>query len=133
MLLGNLGLYIITAGVILSAFTALNANIYTVSHLLYALGRDGRAPRHLALTWRGRSPVISVLLAGCLAAVLVFSGRLKMLLAFSSFFFMAIFALVSLVAYRAKGRVGPLLSLIGLIVFSAVLATEILLKLAATV
>jgi len=54
MLLGNLGLYIITAGVILSAFTALNANIYTVSRLLYALGRDGRAPRHLALTWRGK-------------------------------------------------------------------------------
>ena len=126
VLLGDAGLYVITAGAILSAFTALNANVYTVSRLLYALGRDGHAPRSLAHTWRGRSPIASVVLAGCMAAALAISGKLKLLLALSSLSFMAIFALVSLAAFKARRGLAPIASLAGLTLFSAVLAPEIL-------
>ncbi len=126
-ILGRVGVCVVAAGAVLSAFTALNANVYTVSRLLYALGRDGLAPRYLALTWRGRSPPLAVAVAGTMACALALTGALKALLALSNLFFLAIFASVSYAAIKAGEGIVAKASVVCIALLSASILKSFLL------
>jgi amino acid transporter len=61
-LLGNIGLTVAAAAVMMSVFGALNGNLLVGPRLLYAMGRDGLAPNALArLHAPFNTPVIAVL------------------------------------------------------------------------
>src|SRR5205085_683316 len=74
-LLGPLGGAVISGAIAISTFGALNGNLLVGPRLLFAMGRDGMAPRRLAAVHpRYHTPVVATLVLAVWSAALVLIG-----------------------------------------------------------
>ncbi|RLE48085.1 MAG: hypothetical protein DRJ18_02465 [Candidatus Methanomethylicota archaeon] len=116
--LGSAGVMSVTASAVLSAFTALNANMFVVSRLLYALGRDGVIPSIFSVTGRRGIPILAIITSAILSGLLIIFGSLRLLLGLANLMFFVIFIAVSIAAFEAGFRSVPLLAIITLSIFA---------------
>jgi amino acid transporter len=71
-LLGDIGVALAAAAIMISVFGALNGNLLVGPRLLYAMGEDGLAPRALgAVHPRFHTPAVAILVMAAWAALLV--------------------------------------------------------------
>lgn len=93
-LMGRAGGAFVAVGVMISAFATLNGSILTGARVPYATARDGLFPRALGnLHARFRTPVVSIVAQGVIAAAFALTGTYEALatkVIFSEFLFYAL-------------------------------------------
>lgn len=111
---------LMSAIVITAVLSALNANIYNSSRMLYELARNGEGPRFLKRTARNKTPVVGVILCGALgsaaalAELFVHADMFTMLAGSAGATVMFIYLLIACAQIRfrrraeAEGRVLPM-------------------------
>jgi len=119
--MGSIGGMLLGIGGLLATSSAFNASLYGSSRMMFALARDGLAPRKLVkLSEKTRVPYISILSTSFIITILAVAGVLQEVATLSSLFFLIIFFMVNLSAFKLsiKNTINSnaLLSMIALII-----------------
>ena len=88
---GIRGRQIILLVSLVTAISALNATLLTSPRILFAMSRDGVAPRWIASVNKGGTPSAALFLGTIIPVVLVLSGSFETLIAITSFLFVAVY------------------------------------------
>lgn len=99
--MGSTGGILLGFGGLLATSSAFNASLYGSSRMMFALARDGLAPKKLVkLSEKTRVPYMSILFTSLVVAILTLVGVLQEVATLSSLFFLIIFFMVNLSACR---------------------------------
>ena len=89
---GDRGRDVVRAIVLIALPSAVSANLLMASRVLFAMGRDGTAPRIADRVNAGGSPSVSLLASTAVAAAFLLTGTFDRVIALLSFFFIASYA-----------------------------------------
>lgn len=105
---GDHGRDVVRAIVLIALPSAVSANLLMASRVLFAMGRDGTAPRIADRVNAGGSPSVSLIASTAVAAAFLLTGTFDRVVALLSFFFIASYA-VSFVSVFVLRRREPAL------------------------
>lgn len=106
-LLGGFGYWLVVVGAILAMFSALEANLYASSRILFTMARDRTLPSPLSQKDRKGNPVTAVLAAAMLVCCLIFLVRdVALAGAVSSLIFLVTFAFSHWICILIRQRSG---------------------------
>lgn len=99
--MGNVGGIVLGAGGLFATASAFNASLYGSSRMMFALARDDLAPKKLVkLSKKTKVPYISIIFTSSVICMLTLAGVLQDVAALSSLFFLIIFFMVNLSAFK---------------------------------
>ncbi|MHA1581307.1 MAG: APC family permease [Candidatus Baldrarchaeia archaeon] len=99
--LGSIGGILLGVGGLLATSSAFNASLFGSSRMMFALARDGLAPKKLVkLSEEARVPYINILFTSFVITILTLVGVLQEVATLSSLFFLITFFMVNLSAFR---------------------------------
>ncbi|MDX1671577.1 MAG: APC family permease [Balneolaceae bacterium] len=98
-LFGNFGISAILTAVIFSTSTAVTSTLSAVSDLAVRISDDGQLPHQLTDYRAGDNPLIFTALIACSGLVIVSTGTLREITAFSSLLFLFIFSVVNYMGF----------------------------------
>lgn len=97
---------VMTALALLVVAASLNGNVFVTPRVIFAMARDGLAPRVFARVNRGGSPWTAMILAGAVSATLAATGTFEILLSLAVAFVLVIDGFMVPVLFRLRRR-GP--------------------------
>jgi len=100
--LGQVGFVLISLAALFSTGSAINATLFSSARLSRQLATEDLLPSRISRS--GGEPVRALLVLGALAAAFTFFGSLDGITSFASLSFIAIFGLVSALAFRERGE-----------------------------
>lgn len=99
--MGSIGGIILGVGGLFATASAFNASLYGSSRMMFALARDDLAPKKLVkLSKKTKVPYISIIFTSSVIAILTLAGVLQDVATLSSLFFLIIFFMVNLSAFK---------------------------------
>lgn len=101
---GEHGGLVIAALALLVVLASINGNVFVTPRVVFAIARDGLAPRALAAVNRGGSPWAAMLVVGALAIGLAISGTFEELLGLAVTLVIAIDGVTALALVRLRRR-----------------------------
>jgi basic amino acid/polyamine antiporter, APA family len=103
-LFGSLGDIAVRSLMVLTLAGLLNGAILCASRVLYAMCKDGWGSRRIAQVNAGGTPSIPLLLTACITIGFVLSGSFNQVVAVTTFFFVARYALSYYAVFRLRRR-----------------------------
>ena len=105
--LGNFGYWLVVVAAILAMFSALEANLYASSRIIYTMARDRTLPATLSRLNASRNPVVAVAAtAGVVTILILLVGDVSRAGAVSSLIFLVTFALAHWICILIRQRSG---------------------------
>jgi basic amino acid/polyamine antiporter, APA family len=104
MLFGKFGGIGVRSLMIVTLASLLNGSILCASRVLYAMSKDGWGPRRIARVNAGGTPSIPLLASFCVAIAFILSGSFGQVVAVTTFFFVARYALSYFAVFRLRKR-----------------------------
>jgi APA family basic amino acid/polyamine antiporter len=101
---GALGNTAVRALMVLALAALANSSILAATRVLYAMSRDGWGPRGIARVNTGGTPSIALLLTACATMTFLLSGSFDRVIAVTTFFFVARYAMSYLAVFRLRKR-----------------------------
>jgi len=99
---GEFGNTAVRALMVLALAALANASFLSATRVLYAMSRDGWGARGLARVNAGGTPSIALLLTTCATMIFLLSGSFDRVIAVTTFFFVARYALSYLAVFRLR-------------------------------
>ncbi len=99
---GEFGNTAVRALMVLALAALANASFLSATRVLYAMTRDGWGARGLARVNAGGTPSIALLLTTCATMIFLLSGSFDRVIAVTTFFFVARYALSYLAVFRLR-------------------------------
>jgi len=101
---GSLGNTAVRALMVLALAALANCAILAATRVLYAMSRDGWGPRGIARVNSGGTPSVALLLTACATMIFLLSGSFDRVIAVTTFFFVARYAMSYLAVFRLRKR-----------------------------
>ncbi len=101
---GALGNTAVRALMVLALAALANSSFLAATRVLYAMSRDGWGARVIARVNRGGTPSVALLLTTCATMIFLLSGSFDRVIAVTTFFFVARYAMSYLAVFRLRKR-----------------------------
>ena len=101
---GEPGNIAVRALMVLALAALANSSFLAATRVLYAMSRDGWGARGIARVNRGGTPSVALFLTTCATMLFLLSGSFDRVLAVTTFFFVARYALSYLAVFRLRKR-----------------------------
>jgi basic amino acid/polyamine antiporter, APA family len=101
---GAMGNTAVRALMVVTLAALANSSILVATRVLYAMSRDGWGARGIARVNKGGTPSIALFLTTCITIVFLLSGSFDRVIAVTTFFFVARYALSYLAVFRLRKR-----------------------------
>jgi basic amino acid/polyamine antiporter, APA family len=101
---GEIGNTAVRALMVLALAALANSSFLTATRVLYAMSRDGWGPRRIARVNSGGTPSVALFLTTCATMIFLLSGSFDRVIAVTTFFFVARYALSYFAVFRLRLR-----------------------------